>query len=395
MDALPRRRALGLAGDVPVPVSLEAGRMRLSVNELSSLEPDDVLLPETYPAREGRVTLRLCATSRSLAFACSLAEGCATILSVLNPEEGPMSDENNTAAGAAPSEGVDTGELEVTLTFELERRLMTVRDVETLAPATVGWRCARPGHAVRQRKIRRQGAPCGRTGRSAYRSSASARWERGQTGVNPLYFIVGMALLGLVCFFLMMVTSYVKIVVVTSLVRNALGVQQVPPAMVMNGLAIILSLFIMAPMMMSTMDIAEKLQISAEPSPKEVIGIVDKLSPPLRKFLSDNTEDGVLRAFMSTAKRIWPKEQHDQISKDNMLILVPAFTISELTKAFQVGFLLYLPFIAIDLIISNILLAMGMMMVSPMTISLPFKLLLFVTLDGWLKISQGLLLSYK
>ena len=189
------------------------------------------------------------------------------------------------------------------------------------------------------------------------------------TGVNPLYFIVGMALLGLAPFFLMMVTSYVKIVVVTSLVRNALGVQQVPPAMVMNGLAIILSLFIMAPMMMSTMDIAEKLQISAEPSPKEVIGIVDKLSPPLRKFLSDNTEDGVLRAFMSTAKRIWPKEQHDQISKDNMLI--------------------------IDLIISNILLAMGMMMVSPMTISLPFKLLLFVTLDGWLKISQGLLLSYK
>ena len=207
------------------------------------------------------------------------------------------------------------------------------------------------------------------------------------TGVNPLYFIVGMALLGLAPFFLMMVTSYVKIVVVTSLVRNALGVQQVPPAMVMNGLAIILSLFIMAPMMMSTMDIAGKLQISAEPSPKEVIGIVDKLSPPLRKFLSDNTEDGVLRAFMSTAKRIWPKEQHDQISKDNMLILVP--------KAFQVGFLLYLPFIAIDLIISNILLAMGMMMVSPMTISLPFKLLLFVTLDGWLKISQGLLLSYK
>ena len=134
LDALPRRRALGLAGDVPVPVGLEAGRMRLSVNELSSLEPDDVLLPETYPAREGRVTLRLCATSRSLAFACSLAEGCATILSVLNPEEGPMSDENNTAAGAAPSEGVDTGELEVTLTFELERRLMTVRDVETLAP---------------------------------------------------------------------------------------------------------------------------------------------------------------------------------------------------------------------------------------------------------------------
>lgn len=215
------------------------------------------------------------------------------------------------------------------------------------------------------------------------------------TGVNPLYFIAGMAFLGLAPFFLMMVTSYVKIVVVTSLVRNALGVQQVPPAMVMNGLAIILSLFIMAPMMTSTMKIVEKITIGPDPSPIEVLGVIDKASPPLRKFLSDNTDDAVLRAFMGTAKRIWPKEQHDRITKDNLLILVPAFTISELTKAFQVGFLLYLPFIAIDLIISNILLAMGMMMVSPMTISLPFKLLLFVTLDGWLKISQGLLLSYK
>lgn len=83
------------------------------------------------------------------------------------------------------------------------------------------------------------------------------------------------------------------------------------------------------------------------------------------------------------------------ISKDNLLIMIPAFTISELTKAFQIGFVLYLAFIAIDLIISNILLAMGMMMVSPTTISLPFKLLLFVTLDGWLKISQGLMLSYQ
>ena len=83
------------------------------------------------------------------------------------------------------------------------------------------------------------------------------------------------------------------------------------------------------------------------------------------------------------------------INKDNLLIMVPAFTISELTKAFQIGFVLYLAFVAIDLIISNILLAMGMMMVSPTTISLPFKLLLFVTLDGWLKISQGLMLSYQ
>ncbi|MEG1610553.1 MAG: type III secretion system export apparatus subunit SctR [Bilophila sp.] len=215
------------------------------------------------------------------------------------------------------------------------------------------------------------------------------------TGINPLYFIAGMALLGLAPFFLMMVTSYVKIVVVTSLVRNALGVQQVPPAMVMNGLAIILSLFIMAPMGMSTLELIDTNPPSSTMTAGELLGILDSASPPLREFLTKNTDDTILNVFVSTAKRIWPANRHASISKKNLLILVPAFTISELTRAFQIGFLLYLPFIAIDLIISNILLAMGMMMVSPMTISLPFKLLLFVTLDGWLKVSQGLLLSYS
>lgn len=115
----------------------------------------------------------------------------------------------------------------------------------------------------------------------------------------------------------------------------------------------------------------------------------------MRQFLEKNTSPAILQEFMGTAQRIWPEHQRQSITRDNMFILVPAFTITELTKAFQIGFLLYLPFVAIDLIISNVLLAMGMMMVSPMTISLPFKLLLFVTLDGWLKISQGLLLSYQ
>lgn len=213
-------------------------------------------------------------------------------------------------------------------------------------------------------------------------------------GVNPLYLIFGIAALGLAPFLLMMVTSYVKIVVVTSLVRNALGVQQVPPTMVMNGLAIILSIFIMAPMAMNTAALLETADIKENPTPAEVGQILEHISPPLRKFLSDNANESVVRTFMSTAKRIWPQNLHERIAPDNMFILIPAFTISELTKAFQIGFLLYLPFVAIDLIISNILLAMGMMMVSPMTISLPFKLLLFVTLDGWVKVSQGLLLSY-
>lgn len=214
-------------------------------------------------------------------------------------------------------------------------------------------------------------------------------------GFDPLTLILVLAVLGLLPFMLMMVTSYVKIVVVISLVRNALGVQQVPPAMVINGLAIVFTAFIMGPVAMKTYDIVMKHPIGGNPGVREVVDLAGAASPPLREFLEANTDPTVTQVLMSTAKRIWPKDKHQSISAHNPLIMVPAFTISELTKAFQIGFLLYLPFIAIDLIISNILLAMGMMMVSPMTISLPFKLLLFVTLDGWLKISQGLLLSYR
>ncbi len=213
--------------------------------------------------------------------------------------------------------------------------------------------------------------------------------------VNPLLLIVGLASLGLAPFVLMMVTSYVKIVVVTSLVRNALGVQQVPPAMALNGLAIIFTLFIMAPVALNTFELLEREQLSEQPDIAEVLTVMKNISSPLRDFLTANTDQNILRSFMSTAERIWPEDKHDTITSTNFFILVPAFSITELTKAFQIGFLLYLPFVAIDLIISNILLAMGMMMVSPMTISLPFKLLLFVSLDGWLKLSQGLLLSYK
>ena len=215
------------------------------------------------------------------------------------------------------------------------------------------------------------------------------------TTIDPLTLMFTLAVLGLLPFMLMMVTSYVKIVVVISLVRNALGVQQVPPVMVINGLAIIFTIFIMGPVAMQSYDIATNHPSSESPSITEVLGMVRAASPPLQTFLENNTDPAITQVLMSTAKRIWPASHQSFISKDNPLIVVPAFTISELTKAFQIGFLLYLPFIAIDLIISNILLAMGMMMVSPMTISLPFKLLLFVTLDGWLKISQGLLLSYR
>jgi type III secretion protein R len=108
-----------------------------------------------------------------------------------------------------------------------------------------------------------------------------------------------------------------------------------------------------------------------------------------------NTNPSVSNVLEQTARRIWPERIHGLIKADNWMVLTLSFTLSEISRAFELGFLLYLPFICIDLVVSNILLAMGMMMVSPMTISLPFKLLLFVYLDGWVKVFQGLMLSYR
>ncbi len=214
---------------------------------------------------------------------------------------------------------------------------------------------------------------------------------------DPVWLIVASAGLALLPIFLMMATSYVKIVVVLMLVRNALGVQQIPPQMVINGLAMILSLFIMAPVASDTMDLINQVA-NAKGAPTTITQLpeyAERISPPLKKFLVKNTDDRVSQMFVATAQRIWPEKMRHSVKKDMWSVLIPSFTITELTKAFQIGFVLYLAFVAIDLIISNILLAMGMMMVSPTTISLPFKLLLFVTLDGWLKISQGLMLSYQ
>lgn len=212
---------------------------------------------------------------------------------------------------------------------------------------------------------------------------------------DPIVLISALLVLSLAPFVIMMTTSYVKLVVVLSLVRNALGVQQVPPTMVLNGLALIISVFIMAPVMYETWDLIEQQNITAMPEPSRMIEIGDNIKGPFKTFLAKHADDKTASFFLKTAKKLWPKKQTVHLKKDDLVILIPTYTVSELTRAFEIGFLLYLPFIAIDLIVSNILLALGMMMVSPMTISLPFKLLLFVLLDGWGKLVQGLVLSYR
>lgn len=212
--------------------------------------------------------------------------------------------------------------------------------------------------------------------------------------INPYTLIFLFAVLSLAPFMLMIVTSYVKLVVVLSLIRNALGVQAIPPNMVINAMALILSIYVMAPVAHETYNIVSGLEMDFS-NIKTIGSTLEAAKGPIQGFLQKHSGPHEQNFFMNTAKALWPQEQASQLQKDSLLILIPSFTISELTSSFKIGFLIYLPFIVIDLVVSNILLAMGMMMVSPMTISLPFKLLLFVLVDGWSRLVHGVVLTYK
>ena len=233
---------------------------------------------------------------------------------------------------------------------------------------------------------------------------------------DPFSLIVLLVGLSLLPFVAMVATSYLKIVVVTSLIRNALGIQSIPPNMVLNAIAMILSFYIMAPVCSEAWSIA-KVELAKTSTPQAnaaspVSGVqggqsagqqfffetdaLAKAAEPFRDFLSNHTSDRERAFFVNTAERLWAKNADEpaKVDSESFYILIPSFCVSELTKAFQIGFLVYLPFIARDIIVSNILLAMGMMMVSPVTISLPFKLLLFVMVDGWTLLIQGLVRGY-
>ena len=213
---------------------------------------------------------------------------------------------------------------------------------------------------------------------------------------DPFALIALLVGLSLVAFVAMIATSYLKIVVVISLVRNALGIQSIPPNMVVNALALILTFYIMAPVVGESWDLFNKYREENKPEKEYRTDLALKAAEPLRQWLVRQTSDRECAFFVTTAERLWakPDEEKAKVDPDSFHILIPSFCVSELTKAFQIGFLVYLPFIAIDIIVSNILLAMGMMMVSPVTISLPFKLLLFVMVNGWTLLIQGLIRGY-
>ena len=207
--------------------------------------------------------------------------------------------------------------------------------------------------------------------------------------------------LSLVPFVAMIATSYLKIVVVMQLIRNALGIQSIPPNMVINALAMILSFYIMAPVVGASWDLLREGLKDNKPEVLYQTDLAVRAAEPFRDFLVKQSDERQVAFFARTAERLWATTDEATgepvpavVDSKSFFVLVPAFCVSELTRAFQIGFLVYLPFIAIDIIISTILLAMGMMMVSPVTISLPFKLLLFVMVNGWTLLIQGLVQSY-
>jgi type III secretion protein R len=214
---------------------------------------------------------------------------------------------------------------------------------------------------------------------------------------DPLLIITALVVLGLLPFMALLVTSFTKIVVVLGLLRQALGLQQVPPNMVVNALAIIITLYIMAPIGIHAADTLKgSLQGPLTSRRFEDLTVIyDSVSSPLRGFLHKHTTAHDRAFFVRSAVKLWPQEAASTLQEDDMLVLIPSFTLRELTSAFQIGFIIYLAFVVIDLIVGNVLLALGMQMLSPTVISTPFKMLLFVALDGWERLIHGLILSYQ
>ena len=205
------------------------------------------------------------------------------------------------------------------------------------------------------------------------------------TEFTPSSALVTVVLLSLAPFAAVMITSFTKIVVVLSLVRNSLGLQQVPPNLVLNGLAIILTFYVMYPTSLLVIDRVSAVENITE-STDSMFTAANLAKEPLRDFMLKHSKLEEREFFLSSIQNM--SDSQSDITANDLVVVIPAFTISELTSAFRIGFMIFLPFIIIDLVVANILMAMGMMMLSPTIVSLPFKVLLFVMVDGWAKLAR-------
>jgi type III secretion protein R len=177
--------------------------------------------------------------------------------------------------------------------------------------------------------------------------------------------------------------------------RNAIGVQQVPPTLAIYGISLALSVFVMAP---TVQEIGKRVtSVDVRMSEARTMPLLAKAKDafePMRAFMLKHSRPEQRELFLSSAKKLWPPEVAREAKSSDTLVLIPAFVVSELQTGFEIGFLIYIPFVVIDLLVSNLLMALGMQQVSPQTITIPLKLLLFTLVDGWGKLLNALALSY-
>jgi len=214
---------------------------------------------------------------------------------------------------------------------------------------------------------------------------------------DPITTVLTVLVIAIIPFVLIVGTSFVKISVVLYILRNAIGASQVPPNSVIFGLAVLLSIFAMAPTAHQIYDTAAPAlsleEKSESTSHQAYIDAGKRATPIILDFYRQHANDSDVQMFAQLSATLC-EENCEPLTKDHPLVLLSAFTISELTAAFAIGFILFLPFLVIDIVVANILLSLGMHMLSPTTVSLPFKLLLFVLVDGWALLARGLLLGY-
>jgi flagellar biosynthetic protein FliP len=209
----------------------------------------------------------------------------------------------------------------------------------------------------------------------------------GSTASRLIQLVALVTILSLAPSILVMFTSFTRIVVVLSFLRSALGIQQTPPNSVLISLALFLTAFVMMPTLQTVYDQAIQPMVAEDIDEMEAL---DRATSPVRAFMLEHVRGQDLKLFLDMAK-IEPVATPEDTP---MRALVPAFMISELRRAFEIGFLLFLPFIIIDMVVASVLMSMGMLMLPPIMISLPFKLIFFVLVDGWYLVAGSLVQSY-
>lgn len=206
--------------------------------------------------------------------------------------------------------------------------------------------------------------------------------------INPvLQLLIVMTVFSLIPFVFCCMTSFLRFVIVFSMLKTALGTQQVPPSIVIIGLAIVLTLYTMG----TTFSKMYELGSVPYQQNQNMVAAINEGSKPLKEFMMKQTRESDLAFFVELSQKTPPKSPEEI----TLWQVAPAFIISELKTAFEIGFIIFVPFIVLDLVVANILLALGMFMLSPTIISLPFKLLIFIAVDGWSLIVQGLVTSYN